>query len=184
MNETHAAPNSQQKPQDIMSYVNQLEGICDEYLVKKAPFSLPENVKDIIVKLAYPLAIIGAVLMAIAIVTAVGVVLLSLGISGLALPFAGTGAIAEFNLIGLILSALQLGVSILGVKIYFQAIPGLKTLTRKAWHLVYLGYLLSVVSNLLSMRSIGSIIFGLVPSLVGLTIGLYIWFQVKDRYTH
>ncbi len=184
MTEVHNLPTSHQKPQDVMSLVNQLEGLCDEYLVKKAPFSLPNNVKDIIVKLAYPLSIIGAVIMVLAIFGAVAGLLLYLGVSGLALPFAGTDAIPRFNILGLLISALQLGVSVLSVKLYFQAIPGLKTMTRKSWHLVYLGFLLSAVSNLLSSHNIAAIVFGLLPSAVGLLIGLYIWFQVKDRYTH
>ncbi len=184
MTEVHNVPTTHQKPQDIMSLVNQLEGLCDEYLVKKAPFSLPDNLKDLIVKLSYPLAIIGAVLMVIAIIGAVSGLLLSLGLSGLALPFSGTDALPQFNILGLIMSALHLGISVLSVKLYFQAIPGLKTQTRQAWHLIYLGYLLSVASNFVSSHSIAFLLVGLVPTLVSLLVGLYIWFQVKDRYTH
>lgn len=184
MTEVHNVPTTHQKPQDVMSLVNQLEGLCDEYLVKKAPFSLPDSVKDIIVKLAYPLAIIGAVFMVLAVLGAVAGVVLYLGISGLTMPFAGAKAVSGFNILGLLLAALQLGVSVLSVKLYFQAIPGLKTMTHKSWHLVYLGFLLSAVSSLLSSHSIAAIVFSLVPSAVSLLIGLFIWFQVKDRYTH
>lgn len=46
-------------PQGILS---QIEGLLDEYMVKKAPFAIPMNAKETIVKIAPYLVIVFAVI--------------------------------------------------------------------------------------------------------------------------
>lgn len=187
MTDTHsiAAHHTPPKaPRDIMQIVAEIEAWCDEHFVKKAPFTLPDNFKDFIVKIAYPLAIIGAILMGIALVGAAVAILAYLGLSLVSMPMAGAEGIRSISPIGLVLAGLQIFVTLLSVKLYFKALPGLKTRTREAWRLTYYGYLLGAVSSLVSRHSIGGAVGQILPTLILTAIGLYIWFQVKDRYTH
>jgi len=90
---------------DVGGTFNKLEGILEEYLVKKAPFQLPENVKEIIVKFAPYLAILG-VLMGIPGVLALlgaGAILAPLGFVGGMMsgrPFLGVGFIVNIVFLG------------------------------------------------------------------------------------
>lgn len=155
----------------------------DKYLVHEAPFQLPSEIKSLIVKIAYPLAVIGAVLMALTLVWLIPVMLAFMGLSVLMMPFAGP-QIVGFDLIGLILSALNLYILFLSVKWFYQSLPGLKAHTRQGWEYVFHGSLLGVVSSLIQSHSVMGIFFAIGPALVSLIISMYIWFQVKDRYTH
>jgi hypothetical protein len=173
------------KSLDLVCLASDIERVCDEYLVRKAPFALPDSVKEFIVKIAYPLSIIGAILTVFAIIGAIGATLLFLGVSTLIFPFtASYNQLPQFNVISLALALVQLGVSALSVWLYFKAIPGLKTRSRNSWKYIYYGYLLGAVSYVLGSYTIASIIYSLIPATVATLIGLYIWFQVKEKYTH
>jgi len=167
---------------NIKSLVADIEALGDKYLVREAPFQLPLEVKDLIVKIAYPLAVVGAVLMAFALIAVIPAVIAMMGISVLMMPFSGPH-IVGFDLIGLILAALNIYVLFLSIKWLYFSLPGLKARTRSGWEYVFYGSLLGVVSNLLNSHSIVGIFVNIVPSLVSAIISMYLWFQVKDRYS-
>lgn len=148
----------------IQNALTQVEGTLDEYFGRKAP-QLPENIKEIIVKIAPYLTIVG-------IIFSVPAVLLLLGLTGVATLIAPMGgvpsvaAVPTMWLSGLLL----LPVIILEA----MAIPGLFARTRAGWQYVYWAQLVSIVSSLLSLNFFGAIIGG--------AIGFYLLFQVKSHY--
>ncbi|MFA6016957.1 MAG: hypothetical protein WC744_02630 [Patescibacteria group bacterium] len=151
---------------DVGGTFNKLEGILEEYLVKKAP-SLPKEWKEIIVKFSPYLAIIG-VLMGIPGVLALlgaGAILAPLGFVGGMMsgrPFLGVGFIVNVVFLGLM------------VVLEALAIPGLFSRSKKAWTLLYWSALVGVVQNIVSFNVGGLIIGGL--------ISMYFLFQVKEYY--
>lgn len=144
----------------VLSAVSQLETLIDGY-VKKAP-SLPDNVKEILVKLAPYFTILGIVL-------SVPAVLALIGISAVVTPlvmYTGTGW--GFR------SVVSIIVIILMLVLEIMAVPGLFARKRTAWNLLFYISLINVVSTLLSMN-----VFGLI---IGTAIEWYFLFQVRDRY--
>lgn len=152
---------------DFKGTFGKLEVILEEYLVEKAPFQLPKNVKEIIVKLAPYFAIIGVV-MGIPGVLALfgaGTILAPLGLVGGMMtgrPFLG---------LGYIVSVVFLGVMIL---LEGLAIPGLFSRSKKAWTYLYWSALVGVLQNIISFNIGGLVIGGL--------ISMYFLFQVKEYY--
>ena len=145
--------------------LNQLETMLDEYLGKKAP-AMPENIKETLVSFAPYLAIIGIVL-------AVPGILAILGIGAMLGPltaFMGASYMMSYGpayyigVIGLIISAVLNGL----------AIQGLFKRSLGAWRLMYYSSLVSFVASVLQ----GS--FG--GAVIGALIGMYILFQVKNKY--
>ena len=147
---------------DFGGVLKNLEGTLEEYLVKKAPFQLPKNVKEIIVKFAPYLAILGVVM----------------GIPGfLALLGAGT-ILAPLGFVGGIMTgqAFIINVLFFGVMLLLQglAIPGLFSRSKKAWTFLYWSALVGIVQNIISFNVGGLIIGGL--------LSMYFLFQVKEYY--
>ena len=156
---------SDTKAPDYKAGLNQLETMLDEYLGKKAP-AMPENIKETLVSFAPYLAIIGIVL-------AVPGILAILGISAMLGPlttFMGASYMMSYGpayyigVVGLIISAVLNGL----------AIQGLFKRSLGAWRLMYYSSLVSFVASVLQ----GS--FG--GALIGVLIGMYILFQVKNKY--
>ncbi len=159
-----SAPKQPQAPQhDAKGLVGQLEAMLDEYMVKKAPFALPMNVKEIIVKIS-PYVILIFALMAIP------VVLAALGLTALFSPFAMMGGYGRFGVTGLIAGV----VSAAALVVELMAVPGLFKRTHAGWRLVYYATLISLVGSILS--------FNLFSGIIGAIIGWYFLFQVKDMY--
>ncbi len=149
-------PNASSNP-DLKSYMNKLDDTLELYLVKKSPVTLPENIKEIIVKIAPYVTIVGVILGVLAVLFILGITPFLMFVGG------GYG--------GNILSALVLGVSVV-----FEAlsIPGLMNKTQAGWRYAYYGVLFGIVSNIFSFNLFGAIIGGL--------IGLFILFQVRNMY--
>ena len=154
------------KNTDAKSVLGQLTDTLDLYLVKKAPFSLPDNVKEIIVNLA-PWATI--ILMLIAIPG----VLFVLGLGAVVAPFTammGPGYALSYGLnytVAMIITAVAIVLELV-------AIPGLFKRSRKAWNLLFYASLVSLVSGILSG--------GLIGTIIGAVIGWYFLFQVRELY--
>ncbi|MEP7162790.1 MAG: hypothetical protein ABI747_03435 [Candidatus Moraniibacteriota bacterium] len=148
--------------------LSQIEAFLEEYMVKKAPFQIPMNIKEIIVKIAPYLIIIFAVLF-------VPVLLAALGLSAVLAPFAMMGGAVtggvSWGLWGII--SLVTGIAAFGLEIF--AVPGLFKRTQGAWRLVYWASLVSFVGGVLN-------IYGLIGTIIGSIIGWYILFQVKELY--
>lgn len=144
--------------------LTQLEGTLDEYFGKKAP-QMPENIREILVKIAPYLTILGVLFSIPAILS-----LLTFG--GLFTAVAPFGEMAGMRMAGnLWLGALLL---VPVVVLEAMAIPGLFSRTKQAWKYIFWAQLVSLVAALVQFNIGGLIIGGL--------IGFYILFQVKKLY--
>ena len=154
------------------TYINQakdalgkLEALFEEYLGKKAP-AVPEHIKNTLVSLAPYLAIVTVVISAPALFAL-------LGIGSMMSPF------SEFSDAGYMMQyrfTFMIGAGALLVSAVFAAlaIQGLFKREMKAWRLMYYSSLISFVATVLQ----GSLMSGL----VGLIIGMYILFQIREKY--
>ncbi len=144
--------------------LQKLEETLELYFVKKAPFQLPSEVKDAIVKF-------GPWVLLILMVLSLPVIIAALGLTAVFAPVTtGYGMMSGrnvFSFIPLILTVLSLVFNVI-------ALPGLFNKTMKGWKNAFYAQLLSIASSLLSLQVGGAIISAL--------IGFYILFQVKDRY--
>ena len=145
-------PQTDQPPKDLM-------GFLEFYLVTKAPFQLPDNVKEWIVQY-------GPWITIVLLVIALPPLLFLLGIGSFFVPFAGAGVATGFGylLLGLII---QLGLTV-------AALPGLFARKMSGWSLLFYARIVGFVMNLLA----GAV----VSALVGVVISLYILFQVRPLY--
>ena len=144
--------------------MTQLEGTLDEYFGKKAP-ALPQNIKEIIVKIAPYLVIISVIF-------TVPAILLLLGLGGLAstiAPVGGARAVAS-------LPMMWIGILLLIPVILLEvmAIPGLFSRKITAWRYVFWAQLISIISSLVTLNIAGA--------LLSVLIGFYLLFQVKSLY--
>ncbi|MFZ2153439.1 MAG: hypothetical protein WAV41_05335 [Microgenomates group bacterium] len=145
---------------DLKGLLVQLDNFLTEYLVKKAP-SLPDNVKEIIVKYAPYLSIL-------VIVLAVPGVIALLGLSAMMTPFAYTAGLyrPSFSFPVLFLIA--------SLVIEALAIPGLFARKITGWNFMLYGTLINAVYQLLRL-DIGGLI-------ISTGLSLYFLYQVKSLY--
>lgn len=134
----------------------------EEYLVKKAPFTIPANIKEIIVKFAPWITLI-------VLIMALPALLFVLGIGTLVMPFSFMGGLqAGFSYtLTMILTAVSLVLEAV-------ALPGLFKRTRGGWNLVYYASLVGVVQNIVS--------FNLGGLIIGSLLSFYVLFQVREYY--
>jgi hypothetical protein len=144
---------------DAESAPKDLVGFLDYYLVKKAPFQLPPNVKEFIVKYGPWITVVLMILL-------LPPLLFVLGIGTLLIPFGGVGYAGGFTL-NVILLFIQLGLMI-------AALPGLFARKMSGWTLLFYAEIVSFVAALVTGNIIGGLIGGL--------IGFYILFQVRALY--
>jgi len=140
--------DSNQPPKDLI-------GFLDYYLVTKAPFQLPDSLKEIIVKFGPWIAVILLVL-------SLPALLVVLGVSTAFMPYA-----IGFGILWALAFCLHL--VLMGL-----ALPGLFARKMSGWTLMFYAQVVSIVASLLSHAFIGAIIFGL--------ISFYILFQVRSKY--
>lgn len=151
---------------DVKGLVGQLESMLDEYMVKKAPFTLPLEVKEFIVKISPYLVIIMAVF-------ALPLILGALGLTAILSPFAMMGGGWGFGWgFGAIVS---LVVSVVTILMEVFAVPGLFKRTHASWRLLFYVSIVSLIGSILSVT-------GIVGGIIGAIISWYILFQVKDMY--
>jgi hypothetical protein len=143
--------------------MNNLLTTLDTYLAKKAP-ALPLNIKEILVKFAPWLTILGVILSIPAI-----------------LGFFGLGALmmsTPYGAYGLANSGLTytLAIIFLGVTTVMRgiAIPGLLAKTKSGWMMLFYSTLVNLVYSILS--------FDIIGGLLGALISLYLLFQVREFY--
>lgn len=151
---------------DALSALSQLETTLNEYLVVKAPFTLPGNIKEIIAKLAPWFTLIGVVI-------AIPAILLVLGLGALVAPFAMMGGPAYAANYGTMYVVSML-VSVVALVLQAIAIPGLFKRSKGAWNLLYYASLITLVSGIVGGNVIGA--------LISAVIGLYFLFQVRELY--
>ncbi len=159
--ENSDVPKQETMKKDVLGLVAQLEAFLDEYMVIKAPFQIPMNGKEILVKIAPYLVIIGAVLFVLSLPALLGLSALT---AGLGMMGGGWG---YTMLVSLIAGAVS-------VMLELKALSGLFKRSRASWRLVYYATIVSFAGSVLSFNFIGAIIGGV--------IGWYILFQVKELY--
>jgi hypothetical protein len=136
-----------------------LIGFLDFYLVKKAPFQLPDAAKEIIVKF-------GPWITLILLILTLPVLLFALGIGAFFVPFAGVAYAGGFGILTLFV--------IVEIGLMIAALPGLFSRTMAGWRLLFYSQLISIVYNLLAGNIVGGLLIGLIT--------LYILFQVRPLY--
>jgi hypothetical protein len=146
-------PPADQPPKDVI-------GFLDFYLVQKAPFQLPDGLKEGIVRYGPWIAIVLLVL-------ALPPLLFLLGLGTLLIPFGGVAYATGFTYLT-ILVIVEIGLMI-------AALPGLFARKMSGWRLLLYSQIVSIVASILSGAIVGGILFGL--------IGLYLLFQVRPLYT-
>ena len=140
--------------------LSKLESTLEEYLVKKAPYQLPADVKEGIVKFG-PWIILILTLLSLPLLIG------AFALTTLSAPFMMMAGQSTYGII----PALVLGVSVV---FNFIALPGLFNRTKQGWKYAYYSELLSILS---------SILYGnIFSAILGIIIGLYILFQVKPLY--
>ncbi len=144
--------------------LTQLEDTLDEYFGKKAP-EMPKNIKELIVKLAPFLVILGLLFM-------IPGLFVIVGMGGLVSVFAPFGGMPMMRALpGMWIGALLL---IPVVILEAMALPGLFSQSKQGWRYMYWAQLISIVASVLQWNILGAVISAV--------IGFYILFQVKDLY--
>lgn len=142
--------------------VNALIGILDRFFVEKAPFQLPNGVREAIVRYAPWIAIVLLVL-------SLPALLLALGLSAAILPMAAAAGATHAGGFGLtaIVVIVELALDVL-------ALPGLFARRMHGWRLIFYARLIAIVDSLLHGAFIVAIVGGV--------ISLYILFQIRALY--
>lgn len=150
-------------PQTVSDYLSIIEVEIEKLALHKKVPSLPENVKEVIVKLTPWFILLSLILL-------LPVLLAALGISTLLLPFSFMGGLGlgTSHALGLIFALLYVTLEII-------ALPGLFKRQLKAWRLLFYTALLTMLEKLLSL-DLGGL-------LIGGAISMYFLFQVKSKYT-
>jgi len=146
--------------------MDQLEKFFEDLFLKKITFPLPPGAKDVVVKIAPWLVIIGIILMLPAI----------LALFGLGAFFPAMGAYLGFHFGARYYSGMI--IVIVQTVLMAMSVSGLMNRKIQGWRYIYYSELLSIVYAVLFSYGIGSAIW----SLIGVFIGLYIIFQVKSYY--
>jgi hypothetical protein len=150
---------------DAKASLNNLESTLEDYMVKKAPFQLPDNIKELIVSLSPWFTLI-------AIVITLPLVFVALGLSAILTPFAALGGVRAAAGAGTnFLSTIPLVVAMV---FHALAIPGLFGRKKAGWNFVFYASLASLLSNVLDFNIVGGALSAI--------IGWYFLFQVRSYY--
>lgn len=143
----------EQAPKDLI-------GFLDFYLVKKAPFQIPDAGREFIVKFGPWITLI---LMAITL----PFLLVLLGLGTLASPFGGVSGMAGWGLTAILI--------VVRFALRAASLPGLFARKMFGWRLWFYSVLVGLLESLLS-------VYGIVGGIIGAIIGLYILFQIRPLY--
>jgi hypothetical protein len=143
---------AEQPPKDVI-------GFLDYYLVRKAPFQIPDGVREWIVKF-------GPWITVVLLILTLPLLLIALGIGTVLIPFGGVGYASGFGILTLFV--------IVEIGLMIAALPGLFARKMSGWLLLFYSQLVSIVYSLLSGSIVGGLLFGL--------IALYVLFQVRPLY--
>ncbi len=141
--------------------MDQLEKFLEDLFTKKITYQLPPKAKETIVKIA-PWVILIVIVLSLPAVFAI------FGLSSFVSSF---GGFSSRYYIGVVVLIIQ-------VVLMIMAFSPLQKREIKGWNYIYYSDLVSVVYALFSSYTLGSFVW----SLLGSAIGLYILFQVKSHY--
>ena len=136
-----------------------LIGFLDFYLVKQAPFQIPDGGREWIVKF-------GPWITVVLLILTLPILLFALGLGVIWIPFGGVGYASGFGVLTLFV-LVELGLMI-------AALPGLFARKMAGWQLLFYSQLVNIAYNVLSGHVVSALLGGL--------IGLYILFQVRPLY--
>jgi hypothetical protein len=143
-----------QPPKDLI-------GFLDFYLVKKAPFQLPENAKEWIVKASPWITLI-------IILIVMPAVLIALGITAAFVPWGGYGYYyGAWFAYAWIFLLVTVGLEVL-------ALPGLFARKMSGWRMLFYARIVALVYDLLTYNVVGG--------LIGALISFYVLFQIRTMY--
>lgn len=134
-------------------------GFLDFYLVRQAPFQIPDGGREWIVKF-------GPWITVVLLILTLPILLVAFGLGAIFIPFGGVAYASGFGFLTLFI-VVQLGMMI-------AALPGLFARKMAGWRLLFYSQLISIVYNVLSGNVVSGLLFGL--------IALYILFQVRALY--
>ncbi|MBO0939586.1 hypothetical protein J2I47_23755 [Fibrella sp. HMF5335] len=126
---------------------------------EKAPFQLPDDIREIIVKIIPYLIIVQIVFF----------VLSMLG--------GGSVILAAFS--ANLLYSISALISLAGAIIGMLALPGSFKRTRESWVKMYQAQLLFVLASLVTLT-----ISGFISGLFSLAVGLFLLFQIRPKYVN
>lgn len=141
--------------------MDQLIATLDEYMVKKAPFQLPDSVKELLVKFGPWISLVLLVML-------LPFLLVALGIGTMLTPFGGVGYATGFGLAAII--------TVVQIALLVMALPGLFARKKSAWMLMFYQQIVSLVGSLVTGAIVGGII--------GAIIGFYFLFQLREKYVN
>jgi hypothetical protein len=136
-----------------------LIGFLDFYLMKRAPFQIPDAGREMIVKF-------GPWITVVLLILTLPILLFALGLGTILIPFGGVGYASGFGLLTIFI--------VVEVGLMIAALPGLFARKMAGWRLLFYSQLISIVYNVLSGSIVSGLLFGL--------IALYILFQVRPLY--
>lgn len=157
--------------------MEKLEAKLDELLVKKAPYQLPVNAKELLVTALPWLTLAGGVL---TLLGAWGLWSLLSRLENVNQLYGYAPSYAQTAFGPLFWASLIILVT-QGV-LYLVAFPGLRDKKKAGWNILFwvaLANLAYGVVSLLANAQVGSFLF----SLLGSLIGMYLLFQVRSYYT-
>lgn len=147
-------------PQTNASPLEQLDKNLEDLFLRKIPYQLPPDAKELIVKFAPWIVIIFTLL-------ALPVIFSALALTSLFSPLAYAAGASMYWVIPTVILVVSVIMNLL-------ALPGLFNRTMPGWKYTFYGEVLSVLSTLLSGNIVGAIVGG--------AIGFYILYQVKSYY--
>lgn len=153
---------SDTKNVDFKEMMSKLDSTLEMYLVDKAPYQLPDNIKEAIVRY-------GPWITLVLLIITLPAILFAFGLGAIFSPFAFLGGIQAGVNFGLTIIFSFIVLVLQGL-----AIPGLFKRTAFSWKLLYYATLISAVENLIS--------FNLGGLVIGTLFSLYILFQIKSYY--
>jgi hypothetical protein len=159
----------------------QFEAWLHEMLVVKAPYQLPKNAKDWIVKYWPWIILVLGILLALTVVPGL---MAAIAFTGYTATYGGLyGAAMMGSVIG---PMFYLALAVLAVQlvVMFISVPMLLKRQRKGWQLVFYSSIISLVYTVFNSFSYGVLNFGgLIMGLISAAIGLYFIFQIRGYYT-
>lgn len=126
---------------------------------EKAPFQIPDDIREIIVKIIPYLIILQIVFFVLSMLGG-GLVILS--------AFSAN-----------ILFSISALISLAGAIIGMLALPGSFKRTRESWVKMYQAQLLFVLASLVTLT-----VSGFISGLISLVIGLFLLFQIRSKYVN
>jgi hypothetical protein len=126
---------------------------------EKAPFQIPDDIRQILVKIIPYLIILQVVFFV------------------LSLLGGGRVILAAFS--ANILYSISALISLVGAVIGMLALPGSFKCTRESWVKMYQAQLLFVLASLVTLT-----ISGFISGLISLVLGLFVLFQIRPKYVN